>query len=271
MPPKHVVPTIQGKSFSCPRCGALADQTWYITYVDRIREDEPLPTIRTEMDVRFFKDQVAKAQSNEERAALTRWVPYVERQALGEPFLGDSARNKSPDYVLENIHISQCFSCKKASIWVYDNVLYPVSRHEIEPNSDMSPDIIAVFEEARLVFADSPRAAAALLRLCVQMLCKQLGQPGENLNADIGALVKINLPSTIQKALDLVRVIGNNAVHPGTINLNDDRATAAKLFELVNLIADNQITQPAAIEALFEEKIPETAKEQIARRDSKPS
>ena len=37
------------------------------------------------------------------------------------------------------------------------------------------------------------------------------------------------LPSTIQRALDILRVTGNNAVHPGRIDLRDDRATAELL------------------------------------------
>lgn len=78
------------------------------------------------------------------------------------------------------------------------------------------------------------------------------------------------LPVAIQQALDLVRVIGNHAVHPGSINLNDDRDTAAKLFELVNLIAENQITQPMAIAKLFDEKVPDGAKAAIAKRDVAP-
>ncbi len=60
---------------------------------------------------------------------------------------------------------------------------------------------------------------------------------------------------------------GNNAVHPGELDLKDDRATAVKLFDLINMIADNQITQPNAVKKMFEEKIPDGAKDKIARRD----
>ncbi len=45
---------------------------------------------------------------------------------------------------------------------------------------------------------------------------KQLGNPGEDINADIAALVKDGLwADLLQRALDVVRVTGNEAVHPG--------------------------------------------------------
>jgi hypothetical protein len=39
-----------------------------------------------------------------------------------------------------------------------------------------------------------------------------------------------------------VRVIGNNAVHPGAIDLRDDKATATTLLQLVNLVVDRRIS-----------------------------
>jgi hypothetical protein len=148
-------------------------------------------------------------------------------------------------------------------------LLFPFVQHDVEPNPDLSANIKADFNEARAVFNLSPRSAAALLRLCLQKLCRELGLPGDNLNTDIGTLVSRGLPIAIQQALDVVRIAGNNAVHPGELDLNDGPETAAKLFELVNLIADNQISQPQAIAKLFVEKVPASAKEAIARRDKK--
>jgi hypothetical protein len=117
-----------------------------------------------------------------------------------------------------------------------------------------------------LILDLSPRGAAALLRLGIQKLCKHLGETGENLNADIAALVKKGLDVRVQRALDVVRVIGNNAVHPGHIDLRDDRATAEKLFGLVNLIAELMISQPKHVQELYE-SLPEDARKAIERRD----
>jgi hypothetical protein len=77
-----------------------------------------------------------------------------------------------------------------------------------------------------------------------------LGKPRKNLNEDIASLVKDGLDPDVQRALDIVRVVGNDAVHPGEMNLNDDREAAAKLFDLVNYIADDRLTRPKKVAAL---------------------
>jgi hypothetical protein len=180
------------------------------------------------------------------------------------------ARPNGADYVnwdLNNIFVSRCRSCDDITIWKHDSILYPPTRYEIEPNPDLPDDIRADFDEARSILDLSPRSAAALLRLCIQKLCKHRGEPGKNLNEDIGSLVKKGLDPRVQRALDVVRVVGNNAVHPGELDLKDDRQTAAKLFDLVNRIAFDMITHPKEVEALFAEKVPQGVKKQIAKRD----
>ena len=96
-----------------------------------------------------------------------------------------------------------------------------------------------------------------------------LKQDGKDLNENIGNLVAAGLDQKVQRALDLVRVIGNNAVHPGVIDLKDDKATAIKLFGLVNIIIETTITREKHINELFETAIPDAAKAQIEKRDAK--
>lgn len=122
--------------------------------------------------------------------------------------------------------------------------------------------------EARSIAEGSPRGAAALLRLCVQKLAVYLGGNGSNINEDIAVLVQNGLPLRVQQALDVVRVVGNNAVHPGEMNIDDQPQTALALFGLVNLIVENQISQPKHVANLFS-SLPDGAKNAVSKRDGK--
>ncbi|WP_208459184.1 DUF4145 domain-containing protein [Burkholderia pyrrocinia] len=126
------------------------------------------------------------------------------------------------------------------------------------------------FEEARSISKPSPRGAAALLRPVIEKLVKELGEQGDNINAMIGDLVAKGLPVQVQQALDSVRVIGNNAVHAGKMDQADVEATVHQLFGLVNIIVEQQITQPKKIAELFG-TLPEGARAGIEKRDGKPS
>ncbi|QQR53288.1 DUF4145 domain-containing protein [bacterium] len=151
-------------------------------------------------------------------------------------------------------------------MWLNEVLVLPRSITVDQPNGDLNPDIQADYNEAAQVLADSPRAAAALLRLGLQKLCVQLGQKGKNINDDIAELVNAGLSPTIQKALDALRITGNNAVHPGEINLDEDPAKVVALFSLINFIAQKLITEPKEIEALYD-ALPDDAKTAVEKRD----
>ncbi|WP_081454264.1 DUF4145 domain-containing protein [Vibrio furnissii] len=136
------------------------------------------------------------------------------------------------------------------------------------PSEDLPESCRKDYQEAREIADKSPRGAAALLRLCIQKLCKELGGKGKNINDDIAVLVKNGLPVKIQQALDVVRVVGNNAVHPGEISLEDHPQVVTALFNLINMIVDNQITQPKQVAELFA-FLPENAKSAVEKRDTK--
>lgn len=189
----------------------------------------------------------------------------LARLGAGELFLWS---NKDHNYSasVANLHLSQCYSCHKHALWLHDKLLHPTPHLHVECISDMSSEIRADFEEAREIFFLSPRGAAALLRLAVQKLCAVLGESGENINDDIASLVGKGLPVKVQQALDTLRVIGNDAVHPGQIDLNDNRDIAASLFELPNIIIDEMISEPKKIEEMYN-KLPASKKDAIAKRD----
>lgn len=170
---------------------------------------------------------------------------------------------------IEDYYLTLCQHCMKFNVWVDESLIYPLSGIAPLPNPDMPEDVKQDYEEARNILTLSPRGAAALLRLAIQRLCKHLGENGENINNDIAALVKKGLPQKLQQALDSVRVIGNNAVHPGQIDLKDDVETAHKLFAFINVICDNQISQPKAIDEFYTTKIPGNLRDAIDKRDGK--
>jgi hypothetical protein len=168
---------------------------------------------------------------------------------------------------IANLSLAMCPNCQKYSLWVDNRMVYPDQVTVPSPNADLEEDIQQDYLEAARILERSPRGAVALLRLAIQKLCQQLGQPGKNINDDIATLVKDGeIPQRVQQALDIVRVVGNNAVHPGQIDLRDDRETALRLFKLVNLIADRTISQPREVDELYE-ALPEPARKQIERRD----
>lgn len=100
----------------------------------------------------------------------------------------------------------------------------------------------------------------------MQKLCRDLGESGTDLNNDIARLGEKGLDVEVQQALDSLRVIGSNSVHPGEMDLTDDTETASALFELLNFIVEDEISQPKKRAAIFE-KLPAGAREAIQARD----
>ena len=136
------------------------------------------------------------------------------------------------------------------------------------PHPDLPANCLTDYEEARSIFSASSRGAAALLRLCVQKLCIHLDESGENLNDDIKSLVSKGLPPSVQQALDYCRVIGNNAVHPGEIDIKDTPEIAQKLFRMINFIVEDRITRPREIQEVYD-RLPKEEKVKIEKRDKK--
>src|ERR1700754_4794273 len=108
---------------------------------------------------------------------------------------------------------SRCNRCDHVAIWYgNDRLIFPATLTVPEAHPDLPDDCKTDYEEARQIFATSPRGAAGLLRLVIQKLMVDLGQSGENINGDIAELVRNGLPVRVQQALDVCRVVGNNAV-----------------------------------------------------------
>lgn len=164
--------------------------------------------------------------------------------------------------------ILTCRSCGKNQILLDGKRIHPHKSDIDPPRADMPQNVKELYLEARSVYKESPRASAALLRLALQMLCKELGGKGDNINADITYLVEKGLNTEIQKAMDSIRVIGNNAVHPGEINLDEKEEAVASLFKMLNYIVEKMISAPKEIDEIYK-LLPETSSHAINNRTMK--
>lgn len=260
MSAKTVPPTLGAKSFTCPHCGAISHQNWYRPFIDSYNKDSgpwiPDPSIIEDI----------RQNRNFESENKAKFIKFFERMLAKELFLEVHASNSYLDTELSNLSVSRCYSCDAFSLWVSDDLIYPEGELQFQPNEEMPSDVLLDFEEAASIIDKSARGAAALLRLAIQRLMPHLGQKGKSLDDDIGELVKQGLDGRIQKALDVVRVVGNNAVHPGQIDLRDNKTTAIELFRLVNLIVEAMIATPKHIEEMYG-SLPEGARKAIEKRD----
>ncbi len=152
----------------------------------------------------------------------------------------------------------QCEHCEERHYWSYDQkgdayMAIPEASNLPPPHPMMPSDVCADYMEAAAVFVRSPRSSAALLRLALQKLLKHLGLPGKSIDGDIGTLVSQGLPQLVQQALDVCRVVGNEAVHPGKLDLKDTPQLTAQLFAMLNFIVSDRIERPAVIADLYAE------------------
>jgi len=180
----------------------------------------------------------------------------------GQIFLNGTLKDLRP-----RTAVARCSHCQEDSLWHGDAMVYPPILIAPIPHPDLPSAPMATYEEARRVVGVSARAGAALVRLALQELLPEIGATSANLNAAVAELVKVGLAPRIQQAMDAVRVIGNNAVHPGQIDFQDTPEVALALFDLVNLIVESMITQPRAVEDLYG-RLPPGTLDAIEKRDS---
>lgn len=192
---------------------------------------------------------------------LRTYGPHVPPVSLlGKPLHQDPNPLKS----------GKCAHCSKRTIWLGGELLYPNTGHAPAPNEDLSPQVKKIYNEAASIARLSPRAAAALLRLAVETMCIELGQKGDLSGMIQSLLDEQRVTAKIQTALDVVRVTGNEAIHPGKIDDADDFESAAILFELINTIAHHALTQPRVIDETYA-KLPLEKRKSIEQRGKKVS
>ena len=165
----------------------------------------------------------------------------------------------------QDVFLSTCIHCKKPAIWVLGKLVFPSTAVHPVANEDMPDNVKEVFNEAGAIVSHSPRAACALLRLALEMLLKHLGGSG-NINRAIENLDKKGLDPGTREAMHVLRVIGNQAIHAGTIRVDEDSDTEV-LFELLNDIVLELITLPRKRAELFN-SLPESDRKYIEKKES---
>lgn len=214
------------------------------------------------------------------KGGLMKYVaPACDKAAFTCPNCGAFAQQQNWGYTEDGhgpysnsegqfpLAVSRCTHCRKHTIWHFQEMVFPHRGSAPMPNKDMPQEVLSDYEEAASILSKSPRGASALLRLALQKLCLHLGGSGKNINEDIKQLVSKGLPVQVQQALDVVRVIGNNAVHPGQIE-TDNPEMAGSLFALVNLVTDYMISKPNEVSTIYG-SLPQGAVEAINKRDGK--
>lgn len=176
-----------------------------------------------------------------------------------------------------------CSRCEKNNIWEVSgytqpvhslvgaanggSMIYPATIIAPIPSDDMPDDIKKDYLEAASIYQKSPRGAVALLRLGLQKLCVHLGGEGKNINADLAKLAEDELVSKkLIRSADIIRIVGNNAVHPGTISDDDFEDVSFKLFALINMIVQQGITEPKEVDNMFG-SLPEGPRQAAENRD----
>jgi hypothetical protein len=243
-----MIPEYGNKKFQCPHCNTVASQEW------------------------FTANNAGSTATGIIHHLYLNYRPNIRdyAQEYIASFLKEIDRgfqNNLYNFVPKGFSVATCSSCGDFTLWVNKEIVYPKKTTLPPPNEDLNEDIKSLYLEASSILVDSPKGATALLRLALQKLLAQVGKSGNNINNDIKLLVAEGLSPKIQQALDLLRVIGNNAVHPGQINLDDNTEIAQKLFGILNFIAEELISKPKELEDLYADLIPSHTQDHIKQRD----
>jgi hypothetical protein len=109
MRPKEVPPSLASDSFRCPRCGALAHQTWFKVYAERFQGDDKPSIIDRKMVEQIKQDEKTPPSV----------VTMLERMSLKQPILHSTGdRRAYTNLLIENAYLSHCYSCDGITILV---------------------------------------------------------------------------------------------------------------------------------------------------------
>ena len=154
---------------------------------------------------------------------------------------------------LQDFNAIQCVVCGNYSLYHQGRMIYPFASNVSKPNDDMLDNVKEIYLEARNVLNISPRSACALLRLALEMLMVELDVDGRTLNDKINNYCdKYNSDNRLIKAFHLLRLVGNDAVHSGVLDVDDNEDIARAMFGILNEIVDETITKKNKMDVIFE-------------------
>ncbi|MGI3407430.1 DUF4145 domain-containing protein [Providencia stuartii] len=228
---KIIPPNFKGESFTCPHCGAFSQMIWanLIISASIQRLYGPIKAIYSQ----FWQAQCA---------------------ACSQPNI----------WIKKNKHMTE-----NDETYSYGTMIYPTANTAPLPHADMPPEVKQDYCEAASIQQNSPRGAAALLRLALQKLCKHLGENGENINADIRSLsLKGKVSEEVIRMADVLRITGNCSVHPSEMSSEDIDEVSDGLFDLINYIVKEAISDPAFRSSMYS-KMPENLRKKAEEQDAK--
>jgi hypothetical protein len=131
---RYVPPGPHKQSFTCPRCGVLAQQKWY-------------PLLYDPEDRIALISKWAHAMSTRRDYSLDALLTEVARLPLDlSPVIESNNR----------LYTAFCQHCGGFTLWLGDAMIYPRVGEAPPPHEDMPPRIRELYEEARGVLPASP-------------------------------------------------------------------------------------------------------------------
>lgn len=124
------------------------------------------------------------------------------------------------------------------------------------PNDDMTDEQKNLFNEAKNIFDNSPKAAGALLRSVIENILRK--KYDKHKSSLLGSIlndkdVEKDLGGKIMQMCKTCQLIGNDAAHSSLmIYLDENKEEVKFLFELINLIAEQLVSKPKKEQELLQ-------------------
>ena len=164
-----------------------------------------------------------------QRQLVTRYqamLTYYEEGAGPQPYEIPGVFSSGKDAMQEATRVG-------CNLWDASGML-PTLAKDVLPMSHKFPSgIRARYEDAHRV--SDPGSACLLLRAVCEDLCREKGVPGNGLHEMIGNLESAGASPRLVKALDAIRIIGNNAAHGGKRNYDLEKE---QLLEVAHIIVE---------------------------------